>query len=266
MSRLYRIRNWNDLFENNRSRELKKVNWVVVPNKHDGETYATIMRHEKAAEIFSAWVIMLQIASKCTPRGTLIKGDGTPHIPQSLAVKSQAPAGWFELCISYLETNTDWLEWDELTTNPAPSCGNPAPRDEERREGNGKKEWNGTPAASLSQDIQEVFDSWNRLRGLPHCLVVSDSRRRTIRVRLVDPFFKANWKLALAKIEQSDFCRGGSERGWRASFDWFIRPDSVAKVMEGKYDKANSAPPPKQKTLLEKEIAAMARHYQNNPP
>lgn len=235
--KLYKIRDWDRLFENNRSRELKKVNWVVVPNKHDGETYATLMRHERAAEIFSAWVLLLQIASKCSPRGTLIKGDGTPHTPHSAAVKSQAPAGWFVLALDYLESNTDWLEVEDVMVNPAPDCGNPARRDEEGKgkkgmEGKGK-EGNGDDASLL---LKSIFDSWNSLKMFPRCLVISDKRRRSLEVRLRDPFFRQNWKAAIERVKHSQFCQGENQRGWRATFDWFIQPDTCLKIMEGKYD------------------------------
>ncbi len=81
-----------------------------------------------------------------------------------------------------------------------------------------------------------VFDAWNALGTVPQCLLISDTRKHKLSTRLKDPFFTANWQAALAKIKTSDFCRGGGEKGWKATFDWFIQPDSVAKTMEGKYD------------------------------
>lgn len=158
--KLYKIRDWDKYFENNRSRELKCVNWVVVPNKHDGENYSLLMRHQKAAEIFSAWVLMLQIASKCIPRGVLIKGNGAAHSPHSLAAKSQAPAGWFELAIDYLCEHTDWLEVIELTDSKelkcgiiAPQCGITARRDEEGKGMEGKE--------GKGRELLSETPSWN---------------------------------------------------------------------------------------------------------
>jgi uncharacterized protein YdaU (DUF1376 family) len=100
--------------------------------------------------------------------------------------------------------------------------------------------------ASLSL-AQEVFDSWNSYGALPRCLVMSDKRRRTLAVRLNESFFAANWVAALNKVASSKFCLGESERGWKASLDWFIQPDSVAKIMEGKYD--NTINPAAQKRM-----------------
>jgi hypothetical protein len=63
---------------------------VPVPNKHDGEGYLTIMEQKKGIVMYGCWHLILQVASKCDPRGTLIKEDGTPHTAESIARKT----GW----------------------------------------------------------------------------------------------------------------------------------------------------------------------------
>lgn len=83
---------------------------------------------------------------------------------------------------------------------------------------------------------RSIMEAWNAIPTLSNCLVMSDKRRRGLASRITDPFFAANWQAALVKVSQSKFCNGESDRGWKASFDWFIQPDSVAKIMEGKYE------------------------------
>jgi hypothetical protein len=83
---------------------------------------------------------------------------------------------------------------------------------------------------------QEVFSEWNNQTVFPKCLTLSGTRRRTLESRLKEPFFKANWKDAMLRVRKSSFCCGENDRKWRADFDWFVRPDTVAKIMEGKYD------------------------------
>ena len=98
-----------------------------------------------------------------------------------------------------------------------------------------------------------VLEEWNLMADnvtLPKCLVVSDKRRQILKRRLADPFFALNWKAALRKIASSEFCKGESSRGWRASFDWFIQPDSVPKIMEGKYDSAAQSKPERTDPVL----------------
>ena len=43
-------------------------------------------------------------------------------------------------------------------------------------------------------------------------------------------------------FEASDFLKGGGEKGWKASFDWLIKPDNFRKVMEHQYDERPKEP------------------------
>ena len=112
--KLYKIRLWNELYENSRSRAVSSLNWVSIPNRHDGETFTNIMSQKNGAEIYTGWILMVQIASKCTPRGTLIKGSGVPHDAKSLSVKCRADVRWIAAAIDYLEHHSDWLEVVEI--------------------------------------------------------------------------------------------------------------------------------------------------------
>lgn len=93
--------------------------------------------------------------------------------------------------------------------------------------------------APLPLLIKEFSDAWDKIADnlkIPKCLIVSDARRRKLEARFRDAFFSANWQPALEKLQSSTFCKGKNERGWVATFDWFIQPDTVPKIMEGKYD------------------------------
>ena len=113
--KLYIIRDWNVHYENNRSRELKELSWVIVPNRHDGEHYSQIMAHPDGAKIFAAWNLIIQVASRTHLRGHLLRGNNTPHTPISLSAKTRAPAEWFSVAFDYLEKNTDWLIVEHFT-------------------------------------------------------------------------------------------------------------------------------------------------------
>lgn len=87
----YRIRDWHKHFENNRTRDMKKMAWVPVPNKHDGEGFQRIMREKDGMVIYGCWHLILQVASKCLrERGTLLREDGTPLDAEAIAYKT----GW----------------------------------------------------------------------------------------------------------------------------------------------------------------------------
>lgn len=86
----YRIRDWEKHFENNRTREMDKMRWVPVPNKHDGEGFQRIMQEKDGIIIYGCWHLILQVASKMPVRGTLLREDRTPITADVLALKT----GW----------------------------------------------------------------------------------------------------------------------------------------------------------------------------
>lgn len=243
--KLYRIRDWSIQFENNRSRTVKELSWVAIPNRHDGENYTAVITSKDGAEIFSAWVLMVQVASRCHPRGSLVRGNGSPHDSASLAIKTRAPKSWFDKALKFLTENTDWVEITELAygcqdddTCLPPSCQS-GDEGGKGMEGNGTGGEGSAFGSASPSGVREVSDAWNEVADnvkLPKIAVVSDKRRRQIEARLRDAFFRENWRAALSKISGLEFCKGQNDRGWVASFDWFVSPDAVAKIIEGKYD------------------------------
>lgn len=75
---------------------------------------------------------------------------------------------------------------------------------------------------------------WNS-KMLQKCQL-TDKRYKTLKVRLRDSKWRANFEAAIEIASKSDFCRGMNDRSWTADLEWFIKPDSVTKLIEGKYD------------------------------
>ena len=100
--KIYTIRDWDERYENNRSRTVRDLQWVPTPNRHDGEGFLFVMAQDNAAEVYTAWMLMLQVASRCQPRGSLVRSNGTPHTPTSLAMKSRGKREWFEVALELL--------------------------------------------------------------------------------------------------------------------------------------------------------------------
>jgi hypothetical protein len=46
----------------------------------------------------------------------------------------------------------------------------------------------------------------------------------------------AEWRIILDRINASPFCLGQNDRGWKADVEFFLRPDTATRVLEGKYD------------------------------
>lgn len=132
-----RITDWETHFENNRTRELKNLDWVPVPNKMDGDGYTELVEHENGAAHYGAWHAILKIASRCYPRGvllrdgsaaseesrttlrygrTLLREGAKPHSAHSLARISRLPLSVFEEAIPRL-ISIGWLERISLQTS-----------------------------------------------------------------------------------------------------------------------------------------------------
>lgn len=91
-----------------------------------------------------------------------------------------------------------------------------------------------------NQMVFEAVEAWNLIEGITHVRDVNTSRKAAFKTRMKDPFFKENWREAMARIPQSKFLTGGGSTGWKANFDWFLNPKSVASIMEGKYSDKQS--------------------------
>lgn len=78
---------------------------------------------------------------------------------------------------------------------------------------------------------------WNEECGaLRKCEGVSEARMRKIRSRLKEKKDPDFWRAVVRRIAASAFCGGKNDRGWRADFDFLLKPDTAERVLEGKYD------------------------------
>ena len=68
--KMYRIRDWYQLFENNCTREVKRMDWVPVPNRMDGAGYTALVDHPNGAAHLGAWLAMIEAAVARTIAGT----------------------------------------------------------------------------------------------------------------------------------------------------------------------------------------------------
>lgn len=240
--KLYSIAKWGELFENNRSRSVKFLDWVSIPNKHDGENYTRMVTHPDGAILFAAWNLLVQVASKCDPRGVLVKDNGQPHDSFSLSMKTRAPKEWFDKALEYLEHQTDWLVVEDVSG----ACQLPDRKlIKHCEEGKGRE---GKEGKGIKGDLPKEVEFWNsRCGGLPKVAAMSDERWRHLRSRRQDSFWVANFEQAVLRVMKSDFCTGKCEpspghRVFRADFDWMLQSNVVAKIMEGKYDNRSQRP------------------------
>lgn len=89
-----------------------------------------------------------------------------------------------------------------------------------------------------------VVSRWNAMASahkLSRCEKLSDKRARACHARLRDDGLDAICQ-AIEKIPQSSFLLGLSGDWNGANFDFLLRPDSITKILEGKYDDRQRQP------------------------
>jgi hypothetical protein len=157
----YRIRNWDDHFENAASRKLKRLDWVAIPNRMDGAGYTALVDHPNGAAHLGAWLAIVEVASKQPKefRGNLPNGVG--GICQCLGRISRLPSGIFQEVIPRL-IEIGWLEEVQSNQRPATSSAEsptasaefPTKVAAQGREGKGR-EVQDTEVAAAVQDAAE---------------------------------------------------------------------------------------------------------------
>ena len=105
----YRIKDWKKHFEISQSKRCSKMSWVAIPNSWDTHGYSLVMAHERYAEIYCAWCLMVQIASKMPLRVELV--NGRPLIPEIMAVRTRTKPDIFKIALEVLcSKDIAWIE------------------------------------------------------------------------------------------------------------------------------------------------------------
>ena len=104
-------------------------------------------------------------------------------------------------------------------------------RESNGMESNGRE---GRERAVPACPAQEITDTFNSTFGMKCQL--TNKRRGQLRTRWQDEWWRDNWRTALERAGPSRFLNGDNDRGWKIDLEFFLKPDTVAKILEGKYD------------------------------
>lgn len=114
----YRIVNWDSTFENNRTRELKRLDWVPIPNRMDGVKFMRLMNHPEGVAHFGIWILLVELASKGRPEQ---RGTFDLEIDE-LSLLTRVPEPFIKRAIERLKSpSINWIEeipQDDAGTSP----------------------------------------------------------------------------------------------------------------------------------------------------
>lgn len=104
-------------------------------------------------------------------------------------------------------------------------------------------------SVTLEQAIEKspLFEIWNTHAnpGLPRVAGADAKRLEAACARWAENPSREYWQGIMTRLNASSFLNGKGSTGWKADFDWLIRPTSVLRLTEGKYDdRFKSAPLP----------------------
>lgn len=126
------------------------------------------------------------------------------------------------------------------TCNVTVTQGNAGEKDSDSEKDSDKKEEIRPLIVSkdtiCSTDVQRILDKWNGL-GLSQVRAIQSGTQRynLLKKRIKDYGSDAVLE-AVGRIQKSSFLMGSNKNGWVITFDWFIKPNNFAKVLDGNYD------------------------------
>ena len=104
------VRDWNERYENSKSRSMLDTRWFPMPNDLSADEYVELVDHPEGAAHFGVLSSLLMVASRAKPRGTLVTHDGRPHDAESLARLTRHPKFLVESAIERL-LKIGLIEW-----------------------------------------------------------------------------------------------------------------------------------------------------------
>lgn len=119
----YRIKDWDSVFENRRTRELDGLRYVCWPTSQNSEAFNVLIRTNAGREALGIFGALVQWAARAPVRGTLVDHKG-PLTPARFAARFSVPeadaVAAFELLASPL---IGWLESaDQAPTDRRPGA------------------------------------------------------------------------------------------------------------------------------------------------
>jgi pyocin large subunit-like protein len=181
----------------------------------------------------------------------------------------------YRLAISFSDTvpeagvvkeapHAEFEGWNPPTSGTAPptiSGGNPSlePKEESKKErcslrSQGEPDLFSSSGQVIEQHIEPdterrcanpadtVIDAWNHMateNDLPTIRLMTPTRRRSLATRIAEVGLDS-MLAAIVAVAGSAFCRGASESGWRADFDFLLQPKSLIRVLEGRYSRGKT--------------------------
>ncbi len=92
------------------------------------------------------------------------------------------------------------------------------------------------PYKNIMDLYNSICTSFSKIR------IIDGKRKEAVKARWKTYGSIDVFKELFERAEASRFLKGENDGGWKADFDWMMRPTNMAKILEGKYDKLQTRP------------------------
>jgi predicted phage replisome organizer len=253
---------------------MAEVKWIkLTTDMFDHRKIKHLRKLPDGNSIVLIWVMLLTMAGRCNAGGMIFLTENIPYTPKMLADELDFEENTVKLALEALErfnmivadngffAIAGWEEYQNIE-------GMDKIREQNRiRQANYKAKQkllqsNVTDNVTLTLDnateedieedkeididkdkrvdCQQIADLYNSIcTSFPKLRSLSDSRRKAIKARL-NTYSLEDFQTVFENAENSSFLKGSNDRNWTATFDWLIKDQNMAKVLEGNYaDKRN---------------------------
>jgi hypothetical protein len=256
MSKLYRIRDWDTVYETAETRKLENLRWVPTPNKHDGLGFRRVTGQKNACELFAAWNLLIQIASKGRKgcRGKLMR-DGRALDASDMALMTGFPKPVFDKALQFFSDPIQgWLVDGDDAKSPEEAGESPRRVGLNPAEGKGREGIEGregpapAPAGDAAPEIpsadEVIRSSIATNKGIPEDYCRRYHAKNTEQHRWIRNNRVILWPQELGRFWESDRATWGRNGNGHDI-------DSQLKQLESEFDYANT---PEEKEIIRKKV------------
>jgi hypothetical protein len=235
MSRIkVNITKWKD---HNARTDVKRPSWFRLDNRlvEDSDFF------DFDGDEFKAWIYILSLASQKNKDTIVIvfaHAEKVANIPKTKLLSAIDKLVQNE-SLAVIGCSGDTSTVRERYANgshPASTLHNTTLHNTTEQNRTGESSGDDMPSAA------DLFATWNNFRGdLPKAQKLTNVRKQSAKARLKENPNLEYWREVIKKLATAPFTSGQNDRGWRADFDFLLKPDTHIKVSEGKYDSRKGA-------------------------
>lgn len=257
------------------------VKWIkITTDMFDNRKIKHLRRLPEGNTLVLLWVMLLTLAGRCNAGGMIFLTENIPYTAKMLADELDLEENIVVFGLQALEqlnmvvmdngffAISGWNEYQNIegmdkireqnrirkqrqrakAALPPATC-HVMSRDshatdieiEEEKEIDLEIEVKASNDAIRSTDVLRICEAWNTLGLSKISKIVSGSNRDKMLKKRIKDYGIESVLSAIENVRSSNFLKGNNKKGWTITFDWFIKPNNFAKVLEGNYSDAGQA-------------------------